>query len=141
MESYSMNEDEAYLEIAKRFIDSCDKHIKHKINYQEVLGFKSYHAFESIAGAYNSHYHHIVPKSHEKKLNSFILNCRHDKQVDGLAIAQIAIMVNSLRNKCLYPQKKMENDYITPQKQISLTDAKKLVSRINGIIRKVEKII
>ena len=135
-----MNEDEAYLEVAQRFIDSCEQHINHGINYQEVVGFKSYHAFESIAGAYNSHYGHIVPMSHARKLNSFVTNCRHSPQVNSLAIATIAMTINSMRNKYLYPEAN-GNTYRTPQYQISLTNARDMVRRIHGIIRQIQRII
>ena len=39
-----MREDEAYLEVAKRYIESCEQHINYGINIQEVIGFKAYHA-------------------------------------------------------------------------------------------------
>jgi hypothetical protein len=135
-----MNEDEAYLEVAQRFIDSCEQHLNHGINYQEVVGFKSYHAFESIAGAYNSHYGHNVPMSHARKLNSFVTNCNHDPQVNRIAIATIAMTINSMRNKYLYPEHS-GGTYRTPQNQLSLTNARDMVRRIHGIIRQIEQII
>nr|WP_294858393.1 hypothetical protein [uncultured Fluviicola sp.] len=135
-----MNEDEAYLEVAQRFIDSCEQHINYGINYQEVIGFKSYHAFECIAGAYNSHYGHNVPLSHARKLNSFVTNCRHDHHVNREAIAAIAMTINSMRNKYLYPEINGAI-YKTPKNQISLTNARQMVRRINGIIRQIERII
>lgn len=135
-----MNEDEAYLEVAQRYIDSCEQHLNNGINYQEIIGFKSYHAFESIAGAYNSHYGHNVPRSHPRKLNSFVTNCRNDNQVNSMAIATIAMTVHSMRNKYLYPEEN-GTTYKTPQSQISLTDARGMVRRIHGIIRQIERLI
>ena len=135
-----MNEDEAYLEVAQRFIESCEQHISNGINIQEVLGFKSYHAFESIGGAFNSHYGHTIPLSHAKKLNLFVSNARHNTQVNGRSIATIAIILNSMRNKYLYPEVN-GTGYICPKDQVSLTDVRYMIRRINGIIRQVEKII
>lgn len=135
-----MNEDEAYLDVAKRFIDSCEQHINNGINYQEVLGFKSYHAFESIAGAYNSHYGNHVPLNHARKLNSFVTNCRHDHQVNGIVIATIAMTLYSMRNKYLYPEPS-GTSFKTPKEQVSLTNVRDLTRRIHGIIRQIERII
>lgn len=135
-----MNEDEAYLDIAKRFINSCEEHLNNGINIQEVLGFKSYHAFESIAGAFNSHYGNRVPMSHARKLNSFVSNARTNNQVNGIAIATIAMTLNSMRNKYLYPEPQGTN-FKTPKEQVSLTNVRDMIRRINGIIRQVERLI
>ena len=99
-----MREDEAYLEIAERFIDSCDGHISNAINIQEVIGFKTYHAFESLGGAFNSHYGHNVPRGHAKKINAFVTNSRHNPQVNNHNVAFVAMLVASMRNKYLYPE-------------------------------------
>lgn len=135
-----MNEDEAYLDVARRFLESCEQHINNAINIQEVIGFKGYHVFESIAGAYNSHFGHNVPKGHQKKLNAFVANSRHNHLVNSFAIATLAITLNSMRNKYLYPEK-IGPRYRRPQDQISLTNAKDLVRRIKGIVRQIESLI
>ena len=135
-----MNEDEAYLDVAKRFIDSCEQHIANGINIQEVLGFKSYHAFESIGGAFNSHFGIPVPRSHARKLNSFVSNARHNHQVNGIVIATLAMTLNSMRNKYLYPEPN-GTTFKTPKEQVSLTNVREMIRRINGIIRQVERLI
>lgn len=135
-----MNEDEAYLEIAERFIESANQHLLNNINIQEVIGFKTYHAFESIGGAFNSHLGHTVPRGHARKLNLFVQNARSNRLVDSRAIATIAMTLNSMRNKYLYPEGN-GSGYITPQNQISLTDARNLFRRINGLIRQIKRII
>lgn len=135
-----MNEDEAYLDIAQRFLQSCEQHIQNAINIQEVIGFESYHVFESIAGAFNSHYGHNVPKGHPQKLNAFVANSRHNQHVDSIAVATIAMTLNRMRDKYLYPEKN-GTVYKRPQEQISLTDAKTLVRRIRGIVRQIERLI
>lgn len=135
-----MNEDEAYLEIASRYIESCQKHLDNNINIQEVIGFKSYHAFESVGGAFNSHFGYNVPRGHASKLNLFVQTSRHNRHVNPQVIASLAMTLNSMRNRYLYPTK-FGNTFQTPQNQISLTDARRLVSRINGIIRRIERLI
>lgn len=135
-----MNEDDGYLKIAQRFLLSCAQHIANGINIQEVIGFKTYHAFESIAGAYNSHYCHHVPRGHVKKLNAFVVNTRHNANVNSRAIAALAITLNSMRNKFLYPEK-TGTIYKRPEDQISMTNAKLIARRVKGIFRQIERLI
>ena len=135
-----MNEDEAYLDIAQRFLHSCEQHIHNAINIQEVIGFKSYHVFESIAGAFNSHFGNYVPRGHIRKLNVFVANSRHSRSVNSFAIATLAITLSSMRNKYLYPER-TGTTFIRPQDQISLSDARDLVRRIRGIVRQIERLI
>jgi len=135
-----MNEDEAYLNISKRYLESCEQHISNAVNLQEVIGFKGYHAFESIAGAFNSHFGHTVPKSHVKKLNSFVTNARHNRHVNCMAIATLAMTFNGVRNRYLYPEKDGGN-YKLPMDRLSMTNAKELVRRVKGIVKIIEKLI
>jgi len=135
-----MNEDDAYLKIAERFLLSCDQHIANGINIQEVIGFKTYHAFESIAGAYNSHYGHNVPKGHIRKLNAFVAGTRSNPNINSTAIATLAMTLNSMRNKFLYPEK-TGTGYKRPEDQISMTDAKRIARRVRGIFRQIKRLI
>lgn len=135
-----MNEDEAYLNIAKRYLESCEQHITNKVKLQEVIGFKSYHAFESIAGAFNSHFGHKIPRSHIRKLNAFVANARHNPHVNSYAIATLAMVFNGVRNQYLYP----DNNgviYNVPMQKLSMTNAKVLVRRVKGIVNRIEKLI
>jgi len=135
-----MNEDEAYLDIAIRYLESCNEHINTNTTLQEVIGFNCYHSFESAGGAYNSHYGQVVPKAHARKLNAFVANTRHNTLVNGRAIAAIATMLNSLRNKYLYPEQ-VGYMFIRPQDQLSMTDCKRLVAKVRGILRQIERLI
>ena len=135
-----MNEDEAYLNISKRYLESCEQHISNGVNLQEVIGFKGYHAFESIAGAFNSHFGHTVPKSHVKKLNSFVAHACHSRHINGMAIATLAMTFNGVRNLYLYPEKDGSN-YKVPMNSLSMTNAKELVRRVKGIVKKIEKLV
>jgi len=133
-----MNEDEVYLEIAKRYLESCERHILSGVILQEVIGFKGYHAFESAGGAFNARLGNHVPKSHVRKLNNFVSAARHCPFVDDRAIAAVAMTLHSRRNLYLYPEK-TGSEYTSPKNQISMTDAKRLVARVRGIIKKIEK--
>lgn len=129
-----MNEDEAYLDVAIRFLESCNHHIVNETNLQEVIGFECYHAFESIGGAFNSHYHHVVPRAHARKINAFVANSNHNRHVDGYMISAIAMILNAMRNKYLYPEQ-IGATYIRPQDQISITDSKRLVRKVSRIVQ------
>jgi hypothetical protein len=135
-----MREDEAYLEIAERFIDSCEAHLNHAINIQEVIGFKTYHVFESLGGAFNSHYGHAVPRGHARKINTFVTNSRLDPHVNGHNVAVVAMLVASMRNKYLYPEF-VSGTYKNPKDQLLMTDARTMVTRVKGILRQVKRII
>ncbi len=135
-----MREDEAYLEIAERFIESCDGQINNSINIQEVIGFKAYHAFESLGGAFNSHYGHSVSRSHARKINTFVLNSRNNALVNGHSVAAVAMLVASMRNKYLYPEL-ISGNYKNPKDQLSMTNARTIVSKVKGIMRQVKRII
>lgn len=135
-----MNEDEAYLHIAKRYLESCEQHIANGINIQEVVGFKTYHAFESIGSAYSSHHGHNVPRSHPSKINTFVASSNHDHRVNYRAVAILAMTLSSMRNKYLYPEL-VGSDFKNPDEQISMTAARDLTRRIRGIIREVERLI
>jgi hypothetical protein len=133
-----MTEKEIYIEIAQRFIQSCTEQIVNNINFQETIGFKTYHAFESIAGAFNSHNGHRIPWKHEKKLNSFVDQYRRNSiaRVTPLTIAQIAIVLNSMRNKYLYPEPSPMG-LKAPKDQLTIAQAKQLTAKVNGIINRL----
>lgn len=135
-----MNEDEAYLIVAKRYLESCEKHISNGVNLQEVIGFKSYHAFESIGGAFNAHFGRPIPNPHPAKINAFVANSRHNRRVNGRAIATVAMILSSVRNNYLYPVKNGPV-FTPPHDQLSMTNAKDLVRRVKGIVKRVEKLI
>src|SRR5690606_15672624 len=122
-----MTEKEIYIEIAERFIQSCQGHLDNGLNIQEVIGFKTYHAFESIGGAVNCHLGFNVPRVHEKKLTSFVTNYRNNTfaSVNPATLATLAILLNSMRNKYLYPEK-IPTGHKSPKDQISLTQARQL---------------
>lgn len=138
--SLFMREDEAYLDVAIRYLSSCDQHIAGGVGLQEVIGFNGYHAFESIGGAFNAHLGYSVPRSHVRKLNAFVSAARNSHLVDARAVAALAMILSSTRNLYLYPEK-TPLGYKPPKDQISISDAKRLVSRVKGIVRKIRPLI
>lgn len=135
-----MTTKEIYIEISERFIESAEKQIDNNILFQEVLGFSGYHAFESIAGAFNLHIGQPVSLSHEKKLATFSINYRRNKisRIDPKAVGQLAILLNSMRNKFLYPENTPTGD-ISPKEQIKIDEIKKIVKQVKGIIKKLKE--
>lgn len=133
-----MREDEVYLEIAERFVTSCEQHLANGINIQEVIGFKCYHAFESLAGAYNSHFGLRIPRGHTKKINLFVTSVRGTPQAH--AIAAIAILLASQRNMYLYPEPN-GSVFRSPKDQITISQAKLTLSRVKGVLRAVKRVI
>lgn len=131
-----MTEKEIYIEIAERFIYSCAENLDKAIDIQEFIGFGTYHAFESIGGAFNTHIGQPVPKGHEKKINTFVLNYRRQtiSRIPPERIASLAIILNAMRNKFLYPED-TPLGFKAPKQQISLANARDVTSRVNGIIR------
>jgi len=135
-----MREDEAYLDVARRYLKSCEEHIANNVNLQEVIGFTSYHAFESIAAAYASHHHVSISRNHRKKLDLFTKTSGLHGDVDPHAVAVLVMIFYSMREKYLYPEKSGAS-FKRPQDQISITNAKKTVNKVRQIIWQVEKII
>lgn len=133
-----MTEKEIYIEISQRFIQSCLDQIANNINFQETIGFKTYHAFESIAGAYNSHLGQRVSLVHEKKINSFVHNYKHNAfaNVSPVRIATLAIILNSMRNKYLYPESTPAG-LKSPKEQLTMAQARQLTNSVNGIISRL----
>lgn len=135
-----MTEKEIYIEIAERFILSCQDHLGRGVNILEVVGFKNYHAFESIGGAVNCHLGSTVPRAHARKLTSFVTNYQRNSfaSVNPATIATLAIVLNSMRNKYLYPEKTPAG-HKSPKEQITLTQARQLTSQINGLIQRLKR--
>ena len=133
-----MTEKEIYIEIAQRFIQSCEDQLNNNINFQETIGFKTYHAFESIAGAYNCHLGQRVSLVHEKKLNSFVHNYKHNAfaALSPTTIATLAITLNSMRNKYLYPES-TPSGLKSPKDQLTIAQARQLTRQVNGIINRL----
>ena len=87
-----------YKDIADRYGDSA-KTLTDTVH--EVSAFAAYHAFESIGAAWLRHLGQTVPRKHRSKLREFSIRSKRLKA--GVAIAQLAVLLEGWRNKLLYP--------------------------------------
>lgn len=129
-----MTEKEVYLELAERFITAASSEITNS-QIHEAASFESYHAFESLAGAFNCHLGAPVPRSHAKKLNAFVNNYHHNTltRIHSSTIAALAITLSSMRNKYLYPHPD-GTDFLAPKSHLTLAQATRQISQIKSII-------
>ena len=139
---------EAYLNIAHRYIESTEILIENESNIQEVIGFKTYHIFESLGGAFIAYVKQPIPIGHEKKINAFVANYKTKKiaKISPKVIAKLAITLNSLRNKMLYPEyipplPSIPIGLLEPEQQITLADAKQLFKQVKGITTAISEAI
>ena len=126
---------DAYLEIADRSLKAAKA--CHECGVGESCAFYSYHAFESAGGAFIEHLGLTYPLSHDAKLRRFTAESqRIGKQWE---IAHLAITLKAFRNAMLYPEKQPDGTVSTPSDKMSKTDAGKLRSRSNGIVKLIRK--
>jgi len=102
----------------------------------EKTCFLTYHAFESLGGAWAASAKVRYPQSHSKKLNTFMSLTR--ARPYGRTVAYLAIALGSLRNRSLYPQTEPGGAVVAPKDNISPTVAVTLLKRTGGLARAVE---
>lgn len=129
-----MTDANQYQDIADRYQTSANA--LNKIVH-EVSAFAAYHAFESIGAAWLRHIGRKVPTSHQSKLREFSVRSKPLKM--SLSIAQMAIFLEGIRNKLLYPFLTSSGIYEVPQKALTQAESKKLVCRVGGIVRSVSR--
>ena len=118
-----------YREIAQRYLQAAH----HSLTLvHEAAGFAAYHSFESIAAAWILRSSQAVPRSHSKKLTTFIRF--YQSESDCRAVATVAIAVSSVRNRMLYPSPDAQNMDQTPQNLFTHAEVSKLLSRVNGLV-------
>ncbi|MCU0545965.1 MAG: hypothetical protein MUE44_28005 [Oscillatoriaceae cyanobacterium Prado104] len=136
-----MKQKEAYIEIAQRYIASAKQHQSQGIKIQEVIGFLAYHSLESIAVAVIVHFKSSIPTNHETKLRMFLSLCKKNfadsVNVKSLAAVIIRVEKNGYRSKFLYPEFQGENNYKSPQEQITLPESGLLVRDVDQIIDRI----
>lgn len=133
-----MNEKEAYFRVAERSIESSKELADTK--YQESSAFFSYHAFESLGGAVCSHVGIKYSMSHRAKINQFLSASKSIGIEHG--VNRVAIIMASVdRNMCLYPKKEAGDFHSIPENRLSVTDARDLNKRVNGVSKVVGRAI
>ncbi len=130
---------DAYIEVTERSIDAAEATLA--ADRHEATAFYSYHAFESLGGAFCISLGQAYSTDHAKKINQFVAATRTHTTTRGigLTIANIAIEVFSLRNKCLYPQELVSGSSTTPSQHITKKKAEKLLRKVKGVTAKMKK--
>ena len=132
-----MNEKEIYIDLAQRAISAgaaaTDK------SAHEYGGFLAYHAFESTGGALCKSRGIIYPRSHNRKINTFV--CHAYRFGIGHQVAAAAIRIASIRNDCLYPIPQPDGSHIHPKHNLSATIVKEMLRKARGIIRIVNRLL
>ena len=132
-----MNEVEAYVQIAERTINSSDSLAEQGL--QEISAFCSYHAFESMGGAVCSRLRLSFPRSHNGKMNQFVVASLRVGHRFRHSVSTIAIILNSLgRNNLLYPNPLPDGSFEIPEQRLSVANARDLVRRIRGLKRIID---
>ena len=128
----------AYMEIASRSLETAE--VLADTGYQEAVTFYAYHAFESLGGVLCSSYGEHYPSGHTGKINAFVAVARRCRI--GVSVARVAIRIDSMRNRCLYPTEIIPvQSYETPSQAISLTDARDILRRVKGIYRLIRRVM
>jgi hypothetical protein len=126
-----------YQRIAHRSIDACDATLG--VGIQEKAAFLAYHAFESTGCALSLSCGLRVGAriSHVRKINIFRVaarRCHKERQ-----IASLAVVISGLRNFCLYPIEDPTSGAIQcPEHSITLTQARKLKQRVEGVVNWID---
>ena len=130
---------DAYLEVAERSLESAKAALT--VNVQEATGFYSYHAFESLGGALCASTGDNYPNTHAGKMNQFVAVANRGpfRPTIGRDVSVVAMLVSSLRNKCLYPEAQTGGRVRLPNQVLSLSDAQALAKRVAGVKRRVAK--
>ena len=105
----------------------------------EASAFAAYHAFESIGAAWLRNIGRKVPRAHRTKLREF--GVRSTRSRAHMSIGQMAITLEALRNRLLYPTLTSDGTYEEPQQVLTPTDSKRLVKRVGGIVRTVSRVL
>lgn len=103
----------------------------------EASAFAAYHAFESIGAAWLRNIGRTVPHSHRSKLREFGVRSKRSRA--HRSIGSMAVKLEALRNKLLYPTLRSDGTFEEPQQVLTPTDSEKLVRRVGGIVRTVSR--
>lgn len=125
-----------YKKISDRYLNASDLLVD---DVHEAAGFSLYHAFESMGAAWIRKNAKVVPRRHESKINMFVSLTRYIGHRTG--IARVAILLNSLRNKMLYPIPEIPSGFSIPHIKFSVSDIKNLSRRVKGVLRIIRPLI
>ena len=124
---------QAYIEIAERYLISADSSLNSGIH--ESATFQDYHAFESTGGALAVSTGRYYPTPHTRKLNIFTV--ASNGRPYAIAVAQLAIQLNALRNRCLYPEETPGGVVIRPRNRLTQSQAVRIWRWVKDIFNRV----
>ena len=131
-----------YFSIAERYLNSAKNELVSTTPYLEVIAFKLYHSYESLASSFILFFGRTVPKSHPKKLNTFLALAK--KPTSPLTIQNVAylnMVFENQRNKYLYPEEESTGKIKAPQNQIDRIKINRIKTQVEGIHRNLNPII
>jgi hypothetical protein len=132
-----MTEADAYLTIAERALSAADGALAKGIH--EKAAFLGYHAFESIGGAFCRKRGVVYPNAHQKKIDRFIQESKHEKRAKQ--VTMLAIAYGSLRNQLRYPQVFPGGVIKEPRTVISDAQTKRLVGRTDSLVNWIKTLL
>lgn len=139
-----MSEKEIYFDLAVRYLKASKEELLKENTSIEVSAFCVYHAYENIACATISHFKRMVPKkTHAKKLITFYAVIKNHKSFNSIraTINALNYQFVNMRNQALYPQPIEAQKFDHPKNIFNKAEIEKLQKRVEGIIKKVEKLI
>lgn len=136
-----MTERETYFSIADRYLKSGINELNGNNTYIEVVAFKFYHSYESLASSLTLFFDRKIPKSHPKKLNTFLaLAKKPPSPLNIHNVAYLNMVFENQRNKYLYPEIESTGNIKAPQEQIDIRTISNLRTQVEGIYRRLDTI-
>ncbi len=137
-----MTEREIYFDIADRYLKSGINELNSNNPYPEVIAFKFYHSYESLAASLTLFFNYKISNNHTKKLNTFLtLSKRSPRPLNVHNVAYLNMIFENQRNKYLYPEVESTGNIKAPKDQIDITKVGNLRTRVEGIYRILEPMI
>jgi hypothetical protein len=128
----------AFLRVSERALDAAEATNGRGI--QEKAAFLAYHAFESSGAALcysrGVRYH---PLPHSEKINRFNRTARPERF--GTRVTQLAIELQSLGNRCLYPRALGTGRVEQPENVITRAQATRLIARVRSLASAVTRVV
>jgi hypothetical protein len=131
-----------YFSIAERYLNSAQNELATANPFLEVVAFKFYHSYECFASSLTVFFGRNVPKSHPKKLNTFLaLAKKEPRPLNVHNVAYLNMMFENQRNKYLYPEIESTGNIKAPQNQIDRAKIDNIRTQVEGIHRNLRPII
>lgn len=136
-----MDAKSAYLDIVDRELLAAKATLDEGIH--EAATFHSYHAFESLGGAFCEALGRRYPRSHKSKLNTFVSEANRSvfRQKISRQVAVVAMILASVRNECLYPIRSVDKGFRPPRSEFDAVAARRMKHRVAGLCSAVKKAV